>query len=102
MKPIFRDNMCMGNIKEELFFEKLFLVSLIKKQLLMFTIPLGSITHCSITNFNYLLSHSLPVSHPLTVSHLISKSNTGQLSILQYIPPQQYIPPEAKHGHGYS
>jgi hypothetical protein len=59
MKPIFGDNMCMGNIKEELFFEKLFLVSLIKKQLLMFTVQLGSI-NCPITNFNYLLSLSLP------------------------------------------
>lgn len=27
MKPIFRDNMCMGNIKEELFFETLFLIT---------------------------------------------------------------------------
>lgn len=60
MKPSFRDNMCMGNIKEELFFETLFLISLIKKQLLMFTVPLGSITPCSITNFNYLLLHSIP------------------------------------------
>jgi len=60
MKPIFRDNMCRENIKQELFFEKLFLVSLIQKQLLMFTVKLGSITHCSITNFNYLLSQSLP------------------------------------------
>jgi hypothetical protein len=60
MKPIFRDNMCMGNIKEELFFETLFLVGLIKKQLLIFTVQLGSITQCSITNFNCLLSHSRP------------------------------------------
>nr|WP_319373093.1 hypothetical protein [uncultured Methanobacterium sp.] len=102
MKPIFRDNMCMGNIKEELFFETLFLISLIKKQLLMFTIPLGSITHCSITNFNYLYHTHYSVSHPLTVSHLISKLNTGQLLILQCILTQQYIPPEAKHGPGYS
>ncbi len=102
MKPSFRDNMCMGNIKEELFFETLFLISLIKKQLLMFTVPLGSITPCSLPILTTYYYTQYPVSHPLTVSHLISKSNTGQLSILQCISPQQYIPRRAKYGHGYS
>jgi hypothetical protein len=53
MKPFFRDNMGMGNAKQELFFETRFLISLIKNQMLTFTA-----SFYSINKFNYFLSHS--------------------------------------------
>ena len=53
MKPFFRDNMCMGNTKQELFFETCFLVNFIKNQMLNFTV-----SSYSINKFNYFLSQS--------------------------------------------
>jgi len=76
MKPIFKDNMCMGSIKQELFFEITFFGIFIKRHLLNFTLQLYSIT-----NFNYLtfIFASFFTSFK-TISHSISKSSISHVS----------------------
>ncbi len=78
MKPFFRDNMCMEDTKQELFFETRFLVSFVKNQLLTFTVPTYSCPTYSINKFNHFLSHSISCSASFNsnLSHFQIKHNS--------------------------
>ncbi len=78
MKPFFRDNMCMGNTKHELFFETRFLVSFIKNQMLTLTV-----SSYSINKFNYFLSQSPSFSASNKIKLSPSQTNSS-LSQIRY------------------
>ncbi len=98
MKPFFRDNMCMGNTKQELFFETRFLVCFIENHLLNFSFPSFQLTNLIIFYHNHhLFPHPINVSHLLfKPAHFLLKSSTVPVYI------QQFISLEAKHDPQYS
>ncbi len=77
MKPIFKDNMCRGSIKQELFFEIPFFGIFIKRHLLNFALKLYPIT-----NFNYLTFILVSCFTSFkTISHSNSKSSISHVFI---------------------
>jgi hypothetical protein len=88
MKPILKDNICRGSIKQELFFETSFFGIFIKRQFIIYrhllnvTPPLDSITH-----FNYLTFFLVSCFTSFkTVSHPTSKLSIINVYIQQCIP----------------
>jgi hypothetical protein len=88
MKPFFRDNMCMGNTKQELFFETGFLVCFIENHLLNFTVP-----SYSINQFDYFLSQSpsFSASNKSKLSPSQTSSSLSQIKDISGLYPAIYF-----------
>lgn len=98
MKPILKDNICRGSIKQELFLETSFSGIFLNRQffinrhLLNFRLQLDLIANFnyligSIANFNYLKFFKISCFTSFrTVSHAISKLSISNVYIQQCIP----------------